>query len=539
MLATQAPFPNYTGLDGGPLDTGKLYFGVANQEPTSHPISVFWDAAGLIPALQPIPTLNGYPVYNGTPAVVYVNAGDYSQSVYDSTGQLVSYSRSAALANNSLTFIASLAAPSGSSLINFVQAGVNAVTQPVQQKLRERVSLEDFGGIADWNGTTGTDNINAFNAAVTALATAGGTIELGPGAYAMTAPTLTGNKHVRIVGRGGSEAQNSTGASEIVLLGNASFKISSPRAILADFNVRGGPGHTVDGVVVGATAGANANSFHARGVGFFSAGQDGLRIGNDAGANCNSWHLDSCRFNNNGRFGFHVSDNASPTLPNANAGTWINCGAQGNVNDGVHVGNSTLNSFIGGYVESNGGAGMRLVGAGSNYNYIAGVDFDSGNTAGNLLIQAGAVANRVDCPTLLSTALTNAGTDTLSTLPSSTGGAGYVMNGVGRFIGGRSGGATDISSNISAGSYLRFVYGPAGFTDAAADMLLGSPGLTLGKAGGNVGFYGVTPAARATTAVASAAGVANSGTTLNFATTFDGYTLAQVVRALRLVGILA
>lgn len=73
MYATRQPYQVYTDKSGKPLDNGKLYFGLANQDPETYPQAVFWDAAGTIPAAQPIRTLGGYPVYNGTPAIVYCN----------------------------------------------------------------------------------------------------------------------------------------------------------------------------------------------------------------------------------------------------------------------------------------------------------------------------------------------------------------------------------------------------------------------------------------------------------------------------------
>lgn len=54
-----------------------------------------------------------------------------------------------------------------------------------------------------------------------------------------------------------------------------------------------------------------------------------------------------------------------------------------------------------------------------------------------------------------------------------------------------------------------------------------------------VGFYNVTPIAQPTTGIAAATLVANSGTALNDTSTFDGYTLKQVVKALRNYGLLA
>jgi len=54
-----------------------------------------------------------------------------------------------------------------------------------------------------------------------------------------------------------------------------------------------------------------------------------------------------------------------------------------------------------------------------------------------------------------------------------------------------------------------------------------------------LGFFGATPIIQPTTGVAGATFVENSGTPINTASTFDGYTIAQVVKALRNLGLLA
>lgn len=54
-----------------------------------------------------------------------------------------------------------------------------------------------------------------------------------------------------------------------------------------------------------------------------------------------------------------------------------------------------------------------------------------------------------------------------------------------------------------------------------------------------LGFWNATPIAQPTTSVASAAFVASAGTAVNDASTFDGYTIKQVVKALRNEGLLA
>jgi hypothetical protein len=52
-------------------------------------------------------------------------------------------------------------------------------------------------------------------------------------------------------------------------------------------------------------------------------------------------------------------------------------------------------------------------------------------------------------------------------------------------------------------------------------------------------FWNATPIIQPTTAVTAATFVANAGTTINSASTFDGYTIAKVVKALRNTGLLA
>lgn len=90
MLLTTPPFPVYNDSDGTPLDEGCIYFGLINQNPETAPIPVYWDAAGTLPAIQPLRTVNGYIVRSGTPAAVYCPSG-YSMSVKSKRGVLIYY----------------------------------------------------------------------------------------------------------------------------------------------------------------------------------------------------------------------------------------------------------------------------------------------------------------------------------------------------------------------------------------------------------------------------------------------------------------
>lgn len=89
------------------------------------------------------------------------------------------------------------------------------------------------------------------------------------------------------------------------------------------------------------------------------------------------------------------------------------------------------------------------------------------------------------------------------------------------------------------------------FTDAGAGgaltvsisrnaSLKDSLGATIAQvADGALGLFGATPVVQPTTAGAAATFVAGAGAAVNDASTFDGYTIKQVVKALRALGLLA
>ena len=87
-IEVQPPYPAFAGADGQPLENGYIWIGTVNLSPQVNPIAVYWDAAQTIAAVQPIRTLNGYPVYQGTPSRFYVGS-DYSIQVLDSKGSVV------------------------------------------------------------------------------------------------------------------------------------------------------------------------------------------------------------------------------------------------------------------------------------------------------------------------------------------------------------------------------------------------------------------------------------------------------------------
>lgn len=129
MRAIQPPFPVYTDTSGLPLDAGYLYFGQANQNPETLPVTVYWDLAGTTPAAQPIRTLNGYAVNNGRISNVYASA-DYSLTVKDRFGRVQYYLASQLLGSDAASgSVETATATQGQTIFNLTNAYIPATNR--------------------------------------------------------------------------------------------------------------------------------------------------------------------------------------------------------------------------------------------------------------------------------------------------------------------------------------------------------------------------------------------------------------------------
>ena len=158
----RSPFQQFVDSAGYPINNGSLYVGTVNLSAETNQITVFWDEAGTIPALQPLNVSGGYIVRNGTPARIYTIPDDYSMTLKTSTGVTV---WSALSVTSTETLRTDLAASGGSALVGFRQSYAAAVNRTLQDFGRQIIYVEDFGAVGD--GTT--DDTAAFQAAINAL----------------------------------------------------------------------------------------------------------------------------------------------------------------------------------------------------------------------------------------------------------------------------------------------------------------------------------------------------------------------------------
>lgn len=89
-----------------------------------------------------------------------------------------------------------LASSAGAGAVGFLQSGTGAAARTVQDKLRDTVSVKDFGAVGD--GVT--DDTPAIQAAIDSLGAAGGTVTIRNGMRCLIDTALTIKPNVSLVG---------------------------------------------------------------------------------------------------------------------------------------------------------------------------------------------------------------------------------------------------------------------------------------------------------------------------------------------------
>jgi hypothetical protein len=218
-FTTTKPVGLFTDINGKPLD-GQVFFGQPNLDPIANPITVYWDAAGTQPVTQPVVTVGGYPMNGSTRSNVFVNA-DYSILVRN---------------RNGFTVFSAPNLPFEDSSDNqyFLQAGSGAVQRTVQSKLRDVVSVKDFGAVGD--GVA--DDTVAIQAALDSGARV---VELSNGGTHLVSSMLTVPANVQLAGNGATlqaasafvllDFANGGGISNTTLIGSVAAGVYNAASI--------------------------------------------------------------------------------------------------------------------------------------------------------------------------------------------------------------------------------------------------------------------------------------------------------------------
>ena len=172
----------YFTAGGIPLVGGKVYTYAAG---TTTPLATYTTAAASTPNTNPVI------LDSRGEASIFFSAANYKIVVKDSLDSTI-WTQDNLVGD----VLGSLAVSTGSSLVGHVASGTGAVATTVQTKLRENVSLADFG--ADTTGAT--DCSAAFALAIAAIGT-NGEIKLNGLDYKLTAP-VTIPKGITISGGG-------------------------------------------------------------------------------------------------------------------------------------------------------------------------------------------------------------------------------------------------------------------------------------------------------------------------------------------------
>lgn len=150
-FSVQTPYPPFADADGAPLENGYIWLGAAGLDPQSNPVTAYFDAALTIAAAQPIRTQGGYPVYQGTPARIYINGTNYSIRVMNKNGLTVYTAlntteawNGSVLADNSVT-----TAKLADGAVTTVKIAASAVTAAKVERVAANQVLRSTGVSTD------------------------------------------------------------------------------------------------------------------------------------------------------------------------------------------------------------------------------------------------------------------------------------------------------------------------------------------------------------------------------------------------------
>jgi hypothetical protein len=242
--ADQVPVYSTTGGITQRTSINKLLSGGLSNLPTVQPVSgsgELWVDPADDNAVK-VALSGGSPGSNTIAQTVTQIANGTAVSAGVLTGsETVPASRGSGLLQTTVNAIASFVISTFTTL--FV-SGTGAIARTIAGKIFEQpVSVKDFGALCDWNGTTGTDDTAAIQAAINYVNGKGGGKILIPG-IAKCAGSLNCDGMIDIQIVGGSWVRNLMGVSGLMYTGTGARFLSA----------RGTSGFRLDGISVAHTS---------------------------------------------------------------------------------------------------------------------------------------------------------------------------------------------------------------------------------------------------------------------------------------------
>jgi hypothetical protein len=311
---------------------------------------------------------------------VFIDGVYQNKSTYSISGSTLTFSEAPPL-YSAIEIVSNQTAIVGGTdagLVSYNEGGLGAVTRTVKAKLQETVSVKDFGAVGDWNGTTGTDDTAAIQAAVDHCLVSGDGLFFPTGRYRTTS--------VINIDKSASSLDPTQGGKMLSLRGSG----PASSQIAADHN----------GVAINFVGGTGAGwhtYFYIDGIGITKAnfgrnvGSIGLQLDDVAYGQFNRFDISYFEY------GIKATDTLSSSFSDGsirlnNYGFQFQKGTRSHPNNITFRGIITLNNqiwggqviqpstfnYIGGSIESNGYTGIP----GDPLSW--GIDIQNGGTEGSV-----------------------------------------------------------------------------------------------------------------------------------------------------------
>lgn len=251
-----------------------------------------------------------------------------------------------------------------------------AVVRDVESRLREVISILDFGAVGDGVGDEGTDNSEAIQDAIDAAVSSGAEVYAPAGQFNFSTTLEIAYAGVKLRGAGeGKTIFHNTGTGHGLFVYSLNPANTIQNIALSDFTVTGTASST-DGIHMDSIVRGSLTNVSSTGNGGYGLYMERCLLNTIRGGT----------FEYNTLWGIKAHRRQTGDYAGSNANTFYSPSVQLNTAGGVWFSQSEGNIIRGGDIEANGGT-VALYLHGAYSSVIDGVWFE-GNTASDVLIEA-------------------------------------------------------------------------------------------------------------------------------------------------------